>query len=307
MLRLRTVAVLCALAFALVSDSRGERVGYSFSGAMLGSGKHTTKIFGISVPNNSPVTGTFSYDTTVAGTDVVTGEKAFHQSIEGGYTLNINNGAIRLSASDYIVTVAVNSNELSNPPFPIDFFGVDYSVLSTPPPTTPILVNGVPWTGASGAVSLLTYWDAGTFTEPDEPKLTSDRPATPDAGFLAYVGGSPDGAGSVAQFSNPPLFSISPISPTAGDYNVDGKIDANDIVEWQRAFGRSDADSLFADGNHDGVVDAADYTVWRSAMGPIGASAAIPEPASSIITAIGILSMAGWFGKRERTRVRSLP
>jgi len=85
----------------------------------------------------------------------------------------------------------------------------------------------------------------------------------------------------------------------AGDYNVDGSVNAADFDMWKSAFGSTT--SPFVDGNRDGRVDAADYTVWRNNLdtsifsGGNGALA-VPEPAAPLLAFLGIL---GW---RARTR-----
>ncbi len=57
-----------------------------------------------------------------------------------------------------------------------------------------------------------------------------------------------------------------PVPTIPGDYDLDGDVDGNDFLIWQRNFGSS-GPALPADGNADGSVDAADYTVWRDNYG----------------------------------------
>ena len=85
------------------------------------------------------------------------------------------------------------------------------------------------------------------------------------------------------------LGTVSRIDPS-GDFNGDGMVDASDYDVWRNAFGS--ASQLDADGNGDGVVDAADYVVWRKNLEFVarprsGTSAAIPEPASLTLFAMG--------------------
>jgi hypothetical protein len=70
----------------------------------------------------------------------------------------------------------------------------------------------------------------------------------------------------------------------AGDYNVNGVVDAPDYVVWRNTLGQNGI-GLAADGNGDRTVDQADYAVWSSNFGATvgsgaGHSVAIPEPAS---------------------------
>lgn len=80
----------------------------------------------------------------------------------------------------------------------------------------------------------------------------------------------------------------------AGDYDIDGEVDADDYQAWKNAYG-SNAEP-FVDGNRNGVVDAADYTIWRDQLGASfsgsggGAVAAVPEPNSGLL-AIGLVLM----------------
>ena len=137
-------AIVLVVATVLIAPDhvRAERVGFSFQGNLqqIGPAGNYT-IFGISVPKTSPVTGTFSYDTTTPGVDGDPGVRTYHQEIQGGYTLNINNGAIRLAASDYIVTVA---NDFVRTPENVDIFSVDFDSRFVPAPD-PIIVNGAPF------------------------------------------------------------------------------------------------------------------------------------------------------------------
>src|SRR5690242_8078982 len=126
------VAVLVFGITCVASSLRAERVGYHFIGALNSFGiGGTTTLFGTSgIPKNAPISGTFSYDTTTPGVDVTTdtaaGERTYHQYISGGFTLDINPGnspEIKLSASDYIITV-VNDFQSQTAPEALDVFDV---------------------------------------------------------------------------------------------------------------------------------------------------------------------------------------
>lgn len=80
-----------------------------------------------------------------------------------------------------------------------------------------------------------------------------------------------------------------------GDYNKDKVVDSADYVVWRHSFGQTGA-GLAADGNWSGQVDAGDYAVWKANVGEPNssgaiASAAVPEPASVVLVALGILAI----------------
>lgn len=82
---------------------------------------------------------------------------------------------------------------------------------------------------------------------------------------------------------------VTVIIALAGDFNSDGKVDAEDYLVWKSTFG-SDTD-LRADGNDNGIVDAADYTLWRDNISSNGAAVSlnntqIPEPTSLVLLII---------------------
>jgi hypothetical protein len=72
-----------------------------------------------------------------------------------------------------------------------------------------------------------------------------------------------------------------PEPPRAGDFNVDGIVNAADYITWRKGLGATYAQ--------------ADYDVWRAHFGPSAgsgadASAAVPEPAALVLL---ILAAAG--------------
>ena len=85
-------------------------------------------------------------------------------------------------------------------------------------------------------------------------------------------------------------FSIG-INPTA-DFDLDGEVDGNDFLRWQRGSGlKSGASISVGDGNKDGAVDILDLTLWRKffAGPPFAAEpsgVAVPEPASIALMAL---------------------
>ena len=296
---MRSVAVAFFVAAALNAsmpvEGRAERVGYAFQGALTPSNfsanTHTYKLFGVTVPDTSPIAGTFSYDTTAVGVTPFAGAKSFKQTIQCGFNWNILNAAdqspvLRLSASEYSVTVA-NDFLPSGFPAAIDYFSVDFNSLSVPAPQQ-LLVNGLPYTKPTAVVSAPLSWDWPRF---DDDEL---RAVLPQESFFSYTG--------ITRSSLPVTFGIttfSQIVPSAGDYNLDGRVDPSDYVEWRRAFGGSSTNFAHADGNADGNVDAADYVAWRSANGSsLAAGVMAPEPRECALIAVAALILASF--KRMR-------
>jgi glucosylceramidase len=76
------------------------------------------------------------------------------------------------------------------------------------------------------------------------------------------------------------LFGLANPLYLSGDYNHDGKVDAQDYTTWANSFGSTT--QLAADGNGNGVIDAADYTVWQDNVSATASAACLastaPEP-----------------------------
>ncbi len=96
----------------------------------------------------------------------------------------------------------------------------------------------------------------------------------------------------------------------AGDYTGDYVVDQQDYELWKETFGLPD---LMADGNGNGRIDAGDFTVWQDNFRQdnfpftdfggephFGASSsAIPEPATALISLIGLGAVACLAGRRR--------
>ena len=81
-----------------------------------------------------------------------------------------------------------------------------------------------------------------------------------------------------------------------GDGNLSGAVEAADYTLWANGFGSGTPTFETGDYNGDGSTDAADYTTWANNFGmmaaaPAGAPAAVPEPSTFVLAAIGFLGL----------------
>ena len=89
------------------------------------------------------------------------------------------------------------------------------------------------------------------------------------------------------------------LAVAAADFNKNGVADAADYTVWRDMSGRT-GEGLAADANRDMVVNAADLAIWRSNFGNVrgnvlagsGSAAAVPEPSSLALAALGMLLTA---------------
>ena len=101
--------------------------------------------------------------------------------------------------------------------------------------------------------------------------------------------------------------------PPAGDYNLNGAVDAADYVAWRKLLGQT-GNGLAGDGNGDNQIDRRDYDVWLAhfglgvssepAVGP-ATNSAVPESATFVLLLTGILALMVAHG-RPRRRVAAL-
>ncbi len=79
------------------------------------------------------------------------------------------------------------------------------------------------------------------------------------------------------------------------DFNLDGKVDANDIPVWKAGFGgTAPAGIANGDANGDNSVDGADFLAWQRSLTPASTSAsmvgAVPEPSTATLMLFAALS-----------------
>lgn len=86
--------------------------------------------------------------------------------------------------------------------------------------------------------------------------------------------------------------SISVLNVPAGDFNLDGKVDAADLAVLKADFGSTA--KAEADANGDGVVNGADFLVWQRTLGQnfgapaTGAIAGVPEPTAATLALFAV-------------------
>ncbi|MBA4107651.1 MAG: hypothetical protein C0485_18105 [Pirellula sp.] len=117
------------------------------------------------------------------------------------------------------------------------------------------------------------------------------------SGFGTIPGAPRSGQGELT-------FSVAAAPIRAGDFNQDGSVDGTDFLLWQHQAGS--VGPMEADGNDDLVVDGLDLDLWKNGLALVGtsatASAAIPEPATVVMTAISLL-----FGAQQKKRLSQRP
>jgi len=91
-------------------------------------------------------------------------------------------------------------------------------------------------------------------------------------------------------------YDISPSTAVDADFDGDGDVDGADFLAWQQNAGTvSGATPEQGDADGNGAVDGLDLAAWQGAFGPGAAApsaAAIPEPATAALAAIGMLLAA---------------
>lgn len=113
-------------------------------------------------------------------------------------------------------------------------------------------------------------------------------------GLVFHAAAAGGVAGSEYYIDDVSVQSITPLpSGFAADFNDDGMVDGEDLLDWQAAYG---IDGL-ADADDDGDSDGRDFLIWQREFGsgvpsPFGAIASIPEPSSIILIVSAITALA---------------
>jgi probable HAF family extracellular repeat protein len=164
-----------------------------------------------------------------------------------------------------------------------DSYGYTYAFLDT----------GTP--GVDGRMIDLDVWlNSVNPTEGAKWSLYEARGLT-DTGLITGIGTYNDGPGGLDDGVRAFLLDAGTLSvKLAGDYNLNGIVDAADYTVWRNTLGSSTR--LAADGDGNGMIDAGDYNLFSANFGASingGASIvhAVPEPAGIWFTCVGVT----WF------------
>jgi hypothetical protein len=109
------------------------------------------------------------------------------------------------------------------------------------------------------------------------------------------------GGADVDHFAHEAILTVTLVPPA--DFDNDFDVDADDLAEWEAAYGVND----LADADGDGDSDGADFLAWQSQYtGPAGelsAAVSVPEPAAGMLLMVCVMSPLG--GRRRPTRPHS--
>jgi hypothetical protein len=87
----------------------------------------------------------------------------------------------------------------------------------------------------------------------------------------------------------------SPTTFSPADFDEDGFVDADDLATWKTAYGTTAA----GDANNDGVSDGADFLLWQQQFTGPDAIAAIPEPATALLSGLAAVAVVAAARRRS--------
>jgi hypothetical protein len=297
-LSLRSIAVAAwttgvAVQLACPTSSSAGEVAFEFGAAAICTEEFcpTHPTFNLPAPTG-PVTGRFSYDPqspanyTIQRKDVEA--LGYWQHQPGGFTATFDN--ITVSADDYVVQLY---DDLRQPGGDIaDVVTIIYSSDLSPAPTSPLLVNGIPYSAGQFIVSFLQYGGA----QFEHPNLAELQGLENFGWAFASIGDTGHLSGSIDV--GVALETLHAVTIISADFDADANVDGSDFLEWQRTVGQFQG----GDANGDAIVDGADLLAWKQQFPANSAQASVvPEPHFACAPALAILLGAMQRRKERRT------
>jgi glucose/arabinose dehydrogenase len=154
------------------------------------------------------------------------------------------------------------------------------------------------------------YWHFSP-SDPTGTVANIDSSLTPNTGsaqFPASFGEDANGNLYIAYFISGEVYRVNTNAFTAGDFNGDAKVDADDLAIWKSGFGiETGATRTNGDADADGDVDGRDFLVWQRNLGWSALNVAspitpVPEPTGAAIVgaAAALVTMCRRRGAAER-------
>lgn len=174
-------------------------------------------------------------------------------------------------------------------------------------PTAAQLASDAQQVNISGG--LLIVRDSAVETIVDTQSISDNVAGWISSGYLtgqlsesvnADPGLTPDGVIGEIAFARDPvtgylnIWNSASVAAIAGDYNLDGTVNAADYTVWRDSLGQTGV-GLAADGDDSGEIDQLDYFVWSVNYGnqaSSSAAATVPEPSACITLLIGLIGLA---------------
>ena len=95
------------------------------------------------------------------------------------------------------------------------------------------------------------------------------------------------------------------LTPLAGDANLDGKVDINDLTIVLANYDKTGATWYDGDFIGDGTVDINDLTIvlahYGASYGAASRLAAVPEPSALVLSGVGVVGLLSYISRRKRT------
>jgi hypothetical protein len=250
-----------------ITDGYAVEVGFEFAGSVSIA---ASTPYGEIIPVSTPLHGRFVYETesTVTYTNPSCDCRGYTQQQINGFSVNF--GGTHARADEYVIEIT-NDRVQPNQSV-IDIFTVRFASNYSPPLSQPLVVDQIP--RANGVISFSLVADAGLFPNSELPDSLNPNDYAFPSNFNIFSD-TPTGSVDIYYTVN----SMQPLSLLQSDHDLDGDVDGQDFLIWQRYFG---ATGQNGDADSSGTVDELDLTHWQSQYGTdIGLRSlanAVPEP-----------------------------